>query len=158
MVSHGMTRLQQLFQQQLVPQYHLDRSKETANAATTTDSEGPAPRTERRKKGKERRHSCRYPSPSTFQSPLPTVQRKRTTLRRSHSRTNRARDNTKEKKNNPKGYKYLRKYGRNGLANGPSNNILHSKCKYNKKCKGWSPDWVCRKIGVDFKEYNHRSK
>ena len=64
MVSHGMTRLQQLFQQQLVPQYHLDRSKETANAAKTTDSEGPAPRTELCKKRK--RTKAQLPLPLTF--------------------------------------------------------------------------------------------
>ena len=45
MISQGMTRLQQLVHQQpSAPQYQSDSDKESANATTTTDSEGPAQR------------------------------------------------------------------------------------------------------------------
>ena len=43
------------------------------------------------------------------------------------------------------GCKYCAKYGRNGLAHGPPNNILHSKCNFNKKWEGWRTEWVCKK-------------
>ena len=50
------------------------------------------------------------------------------------------------------------KYGGNRLAHGPPNNTPHSKYNYNKKWKGWSPEWVCKKIGIDFKEYEDFSE
>ena len=75
-VSQGMTRLQKLVQQQPASQYQSDSYEESANAAKTTDSEGPATRRGRRKQ-KERKHSRHSPSPSTSQSPSPTVRRKR---------------------------------------------------------------------------------
>ena len=50
MVSQGMTRLQQLVQQHPEPQqYQSESNEESAHAATTTDSEVPAPRRGRRK-------------------------------------------------------------------------------------------------------------
>ena len=50
MVSQGITRLQQLVQQQPVPlPYQLESDKESAHAATTSDSDGPAPRRRRQK-------------------------------------------------------------------------------------------------------------
>ena len=66
----------------------------------------------------------------------------------------RGRDKNKYKKKNPTGCKYCTKYGGNGLAHGPPNNIPHSKCNYNKKWIGWRPEWVCKKIRVNFKEYD----
>ena len=39
----------------------------------------------------------------------------------------------------------------NGFAPVPPNNIPHSKCNYNKKQKGWWPEWVCQKIGIEYK-------
>ena len=51
----------------------------------------------------------------------------------------------------------LQKYCGNGLAHGPPNNTLHLKCNYNKKWKVGRLEWVCKKIGVDFKEYEYCS-
>ena len=159
MIRQGMTSLQKLVQQQLATQYQLDSSKESVHTATTTDSEGPAPRRGRLKqKEQERRHSRRPPSPSTSRSLSPPVQRKTTTSRRAHSRTNRGQDYSKEKKKNPTGCKHCTKYGGNGLAHGPPNNIPYSKCNYNKNWTGWRPEWVCKNIGVDFKEYDDCSE
>ena len=88
MVIEGMTRLQRLVQQKPAPQYNYDISKESANVSTTMDSEGPIPRRGRcKKKEKERRHSRRSPFPSTSQSPLPPVRRKRTTSCRANRST-----------------------------------------------------------------------
>ena len=71
---------------------------------------------------------------------------------------NGGRDDSKEKKKNPIGCKDCTKYGRNGLSHGPPNNILHSKCNYNKKWTEWRPEWVCKKISVDFIEYDNFSE
>ena len=56
MISQGMTRLQQLVQQQpAAPKYHSENNKESANATTTMESKGPSLRRGRRKqKEKER--------------------------------------------------------------------------------------------------------
>ena len=43
--------------------------------------------------------------------------------------------------------RYCAKYGEDGLAHVLPNNILKSKCSYNKKWTGWRPEWVCKKIG-----------
>ena len=75
-----------------------------------------------------------------------------------HSRTIRERDKNKEKKKNPTGCKYCTKYGGNDLVHGPTKKLPHSKYKYNKKWKGWRPEWVYKKIGVDFKEYGDCSE
>ena len=41
-------------------------------------------------------------------------------------------------------------FGGNGFAHGPPKNIPHNKCNYNKKWKGWRPDWVCKKTEGGF--------
>ena len=63
MVSQGMTRMQQLVQQQPAPQYHLDSSKESDNAATTTDIEGPTPRRGRSKQKQKNKITVAAPPP-----------------------------------------------------------------------------------------------
>ena len=50
------------------------------------------------------------------------------------------------------------KIWRKGLAHRPPNNTPHSKCNYYKQWTGWRTEWVCKKIGVDFKEYNKFSE
>ena len=52
----------------------------------------------------------------------------------------------------------LRQVRGDGLAHGPPNNVPQAKCNYNKKWTGWIPEWVCKKIWVDFKEYDKCSK
>ncbi len=54
--------------------------------------------------------------------------------------------------------KHCEKYEGNGYAHGLPNNIPHDKCNYNRRWKGWQPKWVCKKIGVDFKEFDDCSK
>ena len=49
-------------------------------------------------------------------------------------------------------------YGEKGLTHGPTNNVPHTKCNYKKKWTGWRPDWVCKKIGVEFKKYDECSE
>ena len=152
MVSQGMTRLQQLVLQAPPATDYSDTSDESANAATTSDSEGTAARRGRRKKRENSRSRRRpSPSPSTSRSPSPPPRR-----RRSKRATSKKRDDSREK--NPTGCKYCKKFGGNGYAHGPPKNIPHSKCNYNKKWKGWRPEWVCKKIGVDFKEYDECSE
>ena len=87
----------------------------------------------------------------------PPLRLKWTASRRAHIRTSRGRYENKEKNKNPTVCKYCTKYGGNGLAHGSPNNILHYKCNYNNKWKGWRPKWVRKKIGVDFKEYDNCS-
>ena len=64
----------------------------------------------------------------------------------------------KEKNKNQTNCKYCPNYWGNGLAHGPPNNVPHTKCNYNKKWTGWRPEWVCKKIGVDFKDYDEYSE
>ena len=72
MVIHLMKRLQQLVQQQPAPYYQSDSFEESANAATTTNRQGPAPKRERcKQKEKLRRHNRR--SPFKYRSPSPPV-------------------------------------------------------------------------------------
>ena len=68
------------------------------------------------------------------------------------------RDETKDKKENPTDCNYCTKYIGNGLAHGPPNNIPHSRFNYSKKWTGWILEWVCKKIGVKFKEYDECSE
>ena len=78
--------------------------------------------------------------------------------RRSKS-SNKIKNNKKEKKEkNPTGCKYCDKYGGNGNSHAPPKSIPHSKCNYNKKYKGWRPEWVCNKLGIDYKEYDDCSE
>ena len=123
----------------------------------------PTPQRGRRKqKQKERRHIRHSPSLYMSQSPPPPPPRRKITTsrraRRSHISTSREQDENKDKKKNPTGCKYCTKYRGNGLAHGRTNNIPHSKCNYNKKWTGWRPEWVCKKIGFDFNEYNECSE
>lgn len=39
------------------------------------------------------------------------------------------------------------------MAHAAPKSIPHSKCNYNKKWKGWRPEWVCKKIGIEYKEH-----
>ena len=64
----------------------------------------------------------------------------------------------KKKKENPTNCKYCAKYRGNSLPHGPPNNVPHTKWNYNKKWTGWRPEWVCKKIVVDFKEYDECSE
>ena len=152
MVSQGMTWLQQLVMEAPPASAYSDTSDKSANTATTTDSECTAARRGQRKKRESRSsHRRLSPSPSTSRSPSPPPSR-----RRSKRATSRKREDSREK--NPTGCKYCKKFGGNGYTHGPPKNILHSKCNYNKKWKGWRPKWVCKKIGVDFKEYDECSE
>ena len=96
-----------------------------------------------------------FPRPLHHIPPLP--RRKRTTSRRTRRQTSRRRDE-KEKKKNPTNCKHCAKYGGDGLIHGPPNKVLPTKCNYNKKWTGWRPEWVCKKIRVEFKEYDECSK
>ena len=66
MVSQGMKRLQKILQQKPVPQYQLDSSKKSANASTSMDSEGPAPKRGWCKQKEEKKGTVAPPKPPPF--------------------------------------------------------------------------------------------
>lgn len=76
------------------------------------------------------------------------------TVRRSPSRSpSTSRSPTPERKLNVTNCKYCKKYKGNGFAHEPPRNIPHEKCNFNKKWKGYRPEWVCEKIGIAYKPW-----
>ena len=150
MVDQGMTRLQQLVLDQPSVQYKSDSSSsaESAYAATTTDSEDTSDRRRGRRKKKERKPRRRSPSPSTSRSPSPPPRRSK------HRSSSRPKKKEEKRETNPTGCKYCAKYKGNGFAHLPPKSIPHEKCNYNKKWKGWRPEWVCTKMGIKYRTYD----
>ena len=56
------------------------------------------------------------------------------------------------KDNNLTNFPFCREFGGYGLAHAVPKNVPHENCNYNKKWKGWRPEWVCKKIGIKYRE------
>lgn len=150
LVGMGIDRLQQLLQNPS-DGYASESAAESALAATS-DSESSAERSrhrgrERKREKKERKQRRRSPSPSTSRTPSPPRRSRGSKSRRSKSRK------PAEKDINPTKCKYCKEFGGYGMAHAAPKSIPHSKCNYNKKWKGWRPEWVCKKIGIEYKEH-----
>ena len=128
MVSQGMTRLQQLVQQQPEPPpYQSESDKESAHAARPQTSKAQHHEGGNANKKKGDTVAAPPPHPHPDHPPPPPLRQKITTSRRARSRKIRGRGKKKEKKKNMTGCKYCTKYRGNGLAHGPPKNIRHSK-------------------------------
>ena len=40
----------------------------------------------------------------------------------------------------------------------PPRSIPHDKCNFNKKWKGYRPEWVCERIGIPFKPWSEMKR
>ena len=149
MVTMGIERLQKLVQQPPSEYASTNRDEESAMAATDSESSAETIyQTRSRKKdrkGRRQRHRSRTPSSSPIRSPPRYYSRSRP--RRISSRKPDKRDM------NPTSCPHCKEYGGYGLAHGAPKNVPHDKCKYNKRWKGWRPEWVCKKIGVTYKDH-----
>ena len=53
----------------------------------------------------------------------------------------------------PTNFPHWKEFDGYGRAHKSPKNVPHTKCNYNKKWKGWRPEWVCKNIGVAYKEH-----
>ena len=51
-----------------------------------------------------------------------------------------------DKPRNPTKCPHCKKYGGNGWAHDEPKKVSHDDCQFNKKYKGWKPDWVIAKM------------
>ena len=149
MVNLGIEQLQQLVQQLPSEYASTDHDEESAMAETDIKSSAETRYSTRGRKkdrkGRQQRHRSRTPSTSPSRSP-PRY--------RSISRPRRSSSRKPDKRDiNPTSCTHCKEYGGYGLAHALPKNVLHEKCNYNKKWKGWRPEWVCKKIGISYKEH-----
>ena len=150
MVNLGIERLHQLVQQPPYDYASTDRDDESA-LAETSDSESSVETCYQKrgcKKDKKGRRHCHYSrTPST--SPIWSMPRycSKSRTRRSGSRKPNKWDI------NPTNCPHCKEFGGYGLTHALPKNVSHTKCNYNKKWKGWRPEWVCKKIGIAYKEH-----
>ena len=151
MVNLEIERLQQLVQQPPSEYASTDPDDESA-MAETSDSESSVENMRyrargRRKDKKGRRHWHCSRSPSTSPSRSPPKYLSKFCARRSGSRKPDKQDIT------PTNCTHCKEFGGYGLAHTLPKSVTHKKCNYNKKWKGWRPEWVCKNIGVAYKEH-----
>ena len=150
MVNMGIERLQKLVQQPPSEYASTNRDKESAMAATNSENSAETRyRTrgcKKDRKGRRQRHRSRTPSMSPSRSP--SRYRSRSRPRRSGSRKPNKQDI------DPTSCPHCKEYGGYGLAHDSPKNVPHDKCNYNKKWKGWRPEWFCKKIGISYKEHD----
>ena len=141
-------RFQKLVQQP--PSYYAstDRDKESAMAATNSESSAETRYLTRGRKkdrkGRRQWHRSRTPSASPSRSP--PRHRSRSRPRRSSSR------NPDKRDINPTSCPNCKVYVDYGLAHAASKNVSHDKCNYKKNWKGWRHEWFCKKIGITYKD------
>ena len=149
-VNLGIERLQQLVQQPPSGYTSINRDDEGAMSATS-DSESLVEtrycKIGRKKDKKGRRQWHRSRTPSTSPIWYPPRYRSKSRSRRSSSRKPNKQDI------NPTNCPHCKEFGGYGLAHASPKNVPHTKCKYNKKWKGWRPEWVYNKIGITYKEH-----
>ena len=143
--------MQQLVQQPPSDYASTDHNDESSMAATS-ESESSVGKTcyrarERSKDKKGRRHRHRSQIPSTSPSQSPPRYCSKSRARIIGSRKPDKRDI------NPTNFLHCKEFGGYGLAHALQKNVLHTKYNYKNKWKGWRPDWVCKKIGVAYKEH-----
>ena len=147
--ASGLTQLQMLIQQGGAETSEEESIAESAYYTATPSERGRGRKKERRP---ERKSSTRRRSPSTSPSRSPSSSRSPTPDRRERKSGYRARNKTGDRgEKNATKCPHCEKYKGNGYAHGPPANIPHDKCRFNKKFKGWRPEWVCKKMDVPYK-------
>ena len=149
MATMGIEQLHQLTQQPPSDYASTDRDEESTMAETDSESSAETRyRTRGRKKdrkGRWKRHRSR--TPSTSPSRYPPRYHSRSRPRRSNSRKPDKRDI------NPTSCPHCKEYEGYVLAHAAPKNVPHDKCNYNKKWKGWRPEWVSNKINITYKDH-----
>ena len=148
----GIERLQQLVWQPM-ERYALEESGDKSAMAATPESESSAERSRYRgrrrknekKEKKERKHRQNFRYPLTSPSRSLPIWRSRSRPRRSTTRKSAAKDI------NPTKCPFSKEFGGYGLSHAAPKNVPHKNCNYNKKWKGWMPEWVCKKIGIRYR-------
>ena len=155
--SRGLARLQELIRRQ-ESFSSSDSSMEEAYGVSDTDDEASYRSRDRgRDRGRDRsrgRGSHRSHRKAAKDSK---------TVRRSPSRSpSTSRSPTPEKKpprkQNVTNCKHCKKHGGNGYVHEPPRSIPHDKCNFNKKWKGYRPEWVCERIGIPFKPWSEMKR
>ena len=151
MVSLGIERLQQLVQQPPSNYISTNRNDKIA-MAEILDSESSVEKMRYRARGRKkdkkvRRHWHRSQTPST--SPSRSLRRYRSKSCASISGSR----NPDKRDINPTNCPHCKDFGGYGLAHASPKSVPHTKCNYNKKWKGWRPEWVCKNISVAYKEH-----
>ena len=107
--------------------------------ATTSDSESSAEKSTKYRRTKRTSHSSRQRSPSRYPSPPPRQRRDRGSSKRRSKKT----DTDDQPKTN---CRHCKNVGR--IKAHPY--VSEASCNWNKKSKSWRPDWVCKKMDVDY--------
>ena len=134
--------------------YILEETGDESAMSATLDNESSMERGSyrgrgRRKEKKERKERNQSKcSRSTSTSPIRSPPRWRIWSRpRSSTSKKRAAKDT-----NPKNCPFCKEFVGYGLAHAAPKNVPHENCNYNKNWKGWKPEWVCKKIGIIYRE------
>ena len=147
MVTMGIERLHQLVQKPTSYYASTDRDEESAMEATDSESSGETRYRTRGckndRKGRRQRHRSRTPSTSPKSVPTKTPQQI-------------AAKKKQQQESRQSGYKPDQMSTLQGIwrlwpSHAAPKNVPHDKCNYNKKCKGWRPEWVGKKIGMAYK-------
>jgi hypothetical protein len=127
-------------------------SDEESAMAATTEIESSAEKPVRR--GRRTKTSSRgsYRRAALPDSPSPSSSKRGPYVSPTMRSSSRSRKKLAPSKINPTKCKWCKKWGGNGLAHGPPNNVPHSKCNYNEDWDGWRPHYVCRKMDMAYKE------
>ena len=141
--------MQQLVQQPPSKYAPTDRNDESAMSATDRKSSAETRylTSWRKKDRKGRRQRHRSQTPSASPSWYPPRYCRQSRPRRSSSRK------PDKREINPTSFPHCKEFGGYGLAHASPKNVPHEKFNYNKKWKGWRPEWVCKKIGITYKEH-----
>ena len=125
----------------LVDSQHGEQSTYGEAYATTSDSESSAEKSTKSAYRRTKRTSrpSRPRSPSRSPSPPPRRRRDRGTSKRRSKKT----DAEDQPKND---CRHCKKFGRIK----PHPYVSEASCNWNKKSKSWRPEWVCKKMDVDY--------
>jgi phosphotransferase system HPr-like phosphotransfer protein len=130
-------------------------SDEESAMAATSDSESSAERPARGRGRASQRKGTRRTTrrkTRTSTSPSPTRSTRGPYVSPTRRSNSRAKNKLAPHEVNPTKCKWCKKWGGNGLAHGPPNNIPHSKCNYNEEWDGWRPTYVCRRMNIAYKD------
>ena len=125
----------------LVDSSHRDQSTYGDAYAATSDSESSAEKSTKSayRRAKRMSRSSRQRSPSHSPSPPPRQRRDRGSSKRRSKKT----DTEDQPKNN---CRHCKKFGRIKAHLYAS----EASCNWNKKSKSWRPEWVCKKMDIDY--------
>ena len=127
-----------------------DESVMTATSDSGSTAERPARRGRASQRKATRKTARRTTRSST--SPSPARSTRGPYVSPTRRSTSRVRSNLKPHEINPTKCKWCKKWGGDGLAHGPPNNIPHAKCNYNEEWEEWSPRYVCKRMNIAYNE------